>query len=152
MGATPPEYNTQAEGKSSAGESGAAGIFTTGSTEEHRGGTRGKNTGESCGLRKFGYASGDLVVPTETRQAASLRESFLELTHQLAQRLLIRRAGYASFGDDRGYEFCGRHVEGWVFDLDSVGHHLLAGNVGDLSGVALLDGNFAAVGRGEIDG
>src|ERR1700675_2578032 len=104
------------------------------------------------GIREFGYASGDLVVPIETRQAASLRESFLDLTHQLAQRLLVRRAGYAAFGDDGGYVFCGGYVEGRVFDLDSVGDHLLAGNVRDFPCVALLDWNFAAVGRGEIDG
>src|ERR1700674_3330963 len=104
------------------------------------------------GIRKFGFASGDLVAPTETRRAASLRQSFLDLTHQLAQRLLIRRAGYTAFGDDGRDVFCWRYVEGRVLDLDSVGHHLLAGNVRDFSGVALLDGNFAAVGRGEIDG
>src|SRR4029077_16077572 len=104
------------------------------------------------GIREIGYASGDLVVPTETRQAASLRKSFLELTHQLAQRLLIGRASYAAFGDYRGYVFCGGYVEGWVFDLDSVGHHLLAGDVRDFSCVALLNRDFAAVGRGEIDG
>src|ERR1019366_7944529 len=61
-------------------------------------------------------------------------------------------AGDAAFGDDRGYVFCGGHVEGWVLDLDSVGNHLLAGDVRDFSWVALLDGNLAAVGRGEIDG
>src|SRR6202790_4539334 len=104
------------------------------------------------GIREFGYASGDLVVPTETRQAASLRESFLDLTHQLAQRLLARGAGDTAFADYSGHVFCGGCVEGWVFDLPSVGHHLLAGNVRDFSGIALLDGNFAAFGRGGIDG
>src|ERR1700675_3140874 len=104
------------------------------------------------GIREFGYASGDLVVPTETRLAASLRESFLDLTHQLAQRLLIRRAGNAAFGDYSGHVFCGGYVEGRVFDLNSVGHHLLAGNVRAFSGIDMLDGNFARIGRGEIDG
>src|ERR1700694_3433568 len=66
------------------------------------------------GIREFGYASGDLVVPTETRLAASLRESFLDLTHQLAQRLLGRGAGDTAFGDYSGHVFCGGYVEGRV--------------------------------------
>src|ERR1700675_5151759 len=92
------------------------------------------------GITEFGYASGDLVAPTETRQAASLRESFLDLTHQLAQRLLVRGAGDTAFGDYSGHVFCGGYVEGRVFDLNSVGHHLLGGNVRDFSRIALRDG------------
>src|ERR1019366_9696363 len=90
------------------------------------------------GIREFGNAFGVLVMPSETRQAASLRQSFLDLVRQLAQRLLIRRTGYAAFGDDGGHVFCGGYVEGGVLDLDSVGHHLLAGNMRDFSGAALL--------------
>ena len=77
---------------------------------------------------------------------------YVELFCQRTQGLLVRGAGDAAFGDDGGYVFCRSHVEGGVLDLDSVGHHLLAGDVRDLSGIALLDGNFAAVGRCEIDG
>jgi len=73
-------------------------------------------------------------------------------TRQFLQRLLIRGACDAFFGDDGRDIFCGSHIEGGIFDFDSVGNHLLARNVRDFAFIALLDRDFAAVGGFEIDG
>ena len=62
--------------------------------------------------------------------------------------MLKRSAEDAAFGDDGGDVLCGSDVEGGIFDGDAVGGHLLAVGVGDLAGVALLDGDEIAVGGG----
>src|SRR5271157_3134797 len=93
---------------------------------------------------------GDL--PSSARLDSRGRLSLRRCLRKFSQRFCVRRAGYAAFGDDGGYVFCGSHVEGAVLDLDSVGDHLLARDVRNFSCVALLDGNLAAVWRGEING
>ncbi len=60
----------------------------------------------------------------------------------------IVAAHHAALGDDRGDQPGRGDVEGGVAHRDALGGELLAADVGDLGGVALLDGDVAAVGQG----
>src|SRR5208282_2213166 len=70
------------------------------------------------------------------------------LTCQPAQRLRVRSARNPPLRDDGRNVFCRRYIERRIFYLDSIGCHLPAADVRYFSRIALLDGNFAAVGRG----
>src|SRR5579859_836951 len=74
------------------------------------------------------------------------------LSCQLAQGLFIGSAGNSFFGDDRGYVFRRGYVECGIFDSDPIGNHLFSADVGYLFGVALLDGNLAAIGTSQVHG
>src|SRR6185312_1653167 len=75
----------------------------------------------------------------------------LMLFRQLPQRLLIRRLRDAMFGHNRGYVFCGGHVEGGILYLGCVRDHLLAGNVSHFFRIPLFNGDLAAVGGPQVN-
>src|SRR5437588_842198 len=60
--------------------------------------------------------------------------------------------GVVALGDDGIYVLGRCHVEGGILNGHAVRGHLLSGDVRDFLDIALLDGNFASVGAGEVDG
>src|SRR5476651_709202 len=71
---------------------------------------------------------------------------------QLRERLFVRRTSDPTLGDDGIYIARGRHVEGRVEDLHSLGGDALALDVGHLFRCALLDGDVGAGRCARVEG
>src|SRR6202451_2699518 len=74
------------------------------------------------------------------------------LFHQFLQRVLIGGASYTFSRDHCGHILGRRYVESGVLDSNSVRSHLLAAEMRHFCWVALLNGNFTAIGSRQIDG
>jgi hypothetical protein len=112
---------------------------------------RSRVTGFPDSSRKVGY-SVTLGPEPPQHSIATAHLALCGSEFQFSQRLFVGSAQDSALGDDGGDVLRWRHVEGWVFDADSVWGELFSGVVGDLDGGALLDGDVVSVGGGEIDG
>src|SRR5208282_3969093 len=68
------------------------------------------------------------------------------LSRQLRQRFPVRSARHAAFSHDRRYVLRRGHVERRILHLHPFRNHLFPGDMRYFLGVALLNGNLAAVG------
>src|SRR6266849_9207540 len=70
---------------------------------------------------------------------------------QLSQSFLVRGTDDATLRDDGRHKLGGGYIKCWIFYFHAFGRYRFAGEVCNLAWIALLDGNFAAVGSVEIN-
>src|SRR3989304_2734484 len=74
------------------------------------------------------------------------------MTDMATNILLVRRLNDALFRDDRLDQIMRRHVERRIENLGSLGRQGLAENMGNLFGIALLDGDLFTGRTIKVDG
>src|SRR6266567_7285242 len=100
------------------------------------------------GKRFFSYGT---MRKRSRHYRASSRMHLGLLPGQSTQRVLVWLSRDSFFSDDGGDVFRGGHIKRRILNFDAVRNHLPAGNVSDLAGVPLLDGNLAAICASEVD-